>query len=139
VEREAHTAEGAWLRVIMHEGRKHEIRDIAKALGLWVHKLIRVRLGNLKIGSLKPGQWRVLEAAEVRELTKPQAQGSRPKAQGSRSRGQGAGPKAQGSRPAASARGAGPGGGKPKADSRRPNSEFKPWKPEGNKRKPSGH
>ncbi len=68
VVREARTPEGVWLNVVMHEGRKHEIRDIARALGLWVHKLIRVRLGTLKIGSLRPGQWRLLEPGEVRQL-----------------------------------------------------------------------
>lgn len=114
VEREGRTAEGVWLRVVMHEGRKHEIREIAKALGLWVHKLIRVRLGNLKIGQLKPGQWRVLEAAEVRELTK-----------------------SPGQRPQGGARGRRPGGGKPKAESRSRNSEFGRWKPAGRNRKPA--
>ncbi len=71
VEREAHTAEGTWLKVVMHEGRKHEIRDIAKTLGLWVHKLIRVRLGTLTIGSLRPGQWRPLEPKEIQQLNAP--------------------------------------------------------------------
>jgi 23S rRNA pseudouridine2605 synthase len=71
VEREAHTGEGVWLKVVMHEGRKHEIRDIAKTLGLWVRKLIRVRLGTLKIGSLHPGQWRALEPKEIQQLKAP--------------------------------------------------------------------
>jgi 23S rRNA pseudouridine2605 synthase len=68
VERESHTAEGFWLKVMMHEGRKHEIRDIAKTLGLWVHRLIRVRLGALRIGTLRPGEWRALEPKEIHEL-----------------------------------------------------------------------
>ena len=71
VERESRTAEGVWLKVVMHEGRKHEIRDIAKTLGLWVHKLIRVRLGMLTIGSLRPGQWRALEPKEIQQLKAP--------------------------------------------------------------------
>ena len=71
VEREARTAEGVWLKVVMHEGRKHEIRDVAKTLGLWVHKLIRVRLGTIKIGSLRPGQWRELEPKEIQQLKAP--------------------------------------------------------------------
>jgi 23S rRNA pseudouridine2605 synthase len=71
VERDARTAEGVWLKVVMHEGRKHEIRDIAKALGLWVHRLIRVRLGALRIGSLRPGEWRTLEPKEIQQLKAP--------------------------------------------------------------------
>ncbi len=68
---ESHTPEGVWLRVVMHEGRKHEIRNIAQTLGLWVHRLIRVRLGSLKIGALRPGQWRVLTPQELRDLQHP--------------------------------------------------------------------
>ena len=71
VERDARTAEGFWLKVVMHEGRKHEIRDIAKTLGLWVSRLIRVRLGALKIGGLRPGQWRALEPGEIQQLKAP--------------------------------------------------------------------
>jgi 23S rRNA pseudouridine2605 synthase len=71
VERDARTAEGVWLKVVMREGRKHEIRDIAKALGLWVHRLIRVRLDALKIGGLRPGQWRALEPQEIQQLKAP--------------------------------------------------------------------
>ncbi len=71
VQRDARTAEGVWLKVVMHEGRKHEIRDIAKTLGLWVNRLIRVRLGALKIGGLRPGQWRALDPDEIRQLKAP--------------------------------------------------------------------
>lgn len=59
---------GAWLRVIMHEGRKREIREIAKTLGLPVVSLIRVRIASLEVGGLKAGQWRKLNAAEVESL-----------------------------------------------------------------------
>ena len=44
---------GAWLRVIMTEGRKRQIREIAKQIGLPVVKLIRIRIGNLYLGNLK--------------------------------------------------------------------------------------
>jgi 23S rRNA pseudouridine2605 synthase len=59
---------GAWLRVIMHEGRKREIREIARTLGLPVVTLIRVRIASLYLGVLKAGQWRKLDAAEVELL-----------------------------------------------------------------------
>src|SRR5690606_34950820 len=45
---------GAWLRVIMHEGHKRQIREITRLLGLPVVKLIRVRIANLYVGNLKP-------------------------------------------------------------------------------------
>jgi len=85
VERESHTPEGTWLKVVMHEGRKHEVRDIARTLGLWVHKLVRVRLGSLTIGSLRPGQWRPLEPKEIAQLKKPDlGRTTRPKLPASR-------------------------------------------------------
>lgn len=61
---------GAWVRVIMHEGKKREIREIARLLGLPVVSLIRVRIASLKIGGLKPGQWRKLTNEEIEELRK---------------------------------------------------------------------
>ncbi len=68
VQREERIEAGTWLRVIMHEGRKHEIRDIGLALGMPVQRLIRVRMGTLKLGDLRPGQWRKLEDWEVKRL-----------------------------------------------------------------------
>lgn len=59
---------GAWLRVVMHEGHKRQIREIAGQLGLPVVKLIRVRIGGLYVGALKPGEWRPLTADEVASL-----------------------------------------------------------------------
>ena len=58
----------AWLRVVLREGRKRQIRRVAAMLGHPVHRLIRVRIGSLRLGDLKPGKWRRLTAAEVRAL-----------------------------------------------------------------------
>lgn len=68
---------GAWLRVIMHEGHKRQIREIAGQLGLPVVKLIRVRIANLYVGSLKPGEWRQLNEEEVRGLMAAEKPASR--------------------------------------------------------------
>jgi pseudouridine synthase len=57
-----------WLRVIMREGRKRQIREVAGMLGHRVKYLQRVRLGPLKLGQLKVGQWRHLTSSEVRQL-----------------------------------------------------------------------
>lgn len=59
---------GAWLRVILHEGRKRQIRQIGTTLGLPVVKIIRIRIGNIHIGSLKPRQWRYLSENEIKTL-----------------------------------------------------------------------
>jgi 23S rRNA pseudouridine2605 synthase len=60
--------DGTWLRVVMHEGRKRQIRRVAELLGHPVRRLLRVRIGSLHIGALKPGQWRRLTEREVKEL-----------------------------------------------------------------------
>lgn len=63
-------ASGTWLRVIMREGRKRQIRRTAQVLGLWVKQLRRVRMGPLRLGTLKPGMWRPLTPQEVAALKK---------------------------------------------------------------------
>jgi 23S rRNA pseudouridine2605 synthase len=65
---ESFFGKGAWLRVIMREGRKRQIREIGERLGLPVVRIIRVRIGSLQLGKLKPGEWRHLSEAEVAAL-----------------------------------------------------------------------
>jgi 23S rRNA pseudouridine2605 synthase len=78
VRREEATSAGTWLRVIMHEGRKHQIRDIGALLGLPVRRLVRVRMGALRLGNLPPGDWRELKPGEVEDLRAGLARVSRP-------------------------------------------------------------
>jgi 23S rRNA pseudouridine2605 synthase len=73
---------GTWLRVVLREGRKRQIRRVAAMLGYPVRRLVRVRIGSLLIGNLKPGQWRKLSEAEVKALQSstregPQVRGRR--------------------------------------------------------------
>ncbi len=58
----------AWLRVVVTEGRTHEVRRLCAAVGLDVEKLRRVRYGPLELGDLEPGEYRLLTAAEVTAL-----------------------------------------------------------------------
>lgn len=60
--------ESAWIRVVMREGRKRQIRDVAASLGLAVKRLIRIRQGPIRIGELKAGEYRVLTEKEIRSL-----------------------------------------------------------------------
>ena len=59
---------GAWIRVIMGEGKKRQIREVGRLLGLPVVKIIRLRIGTLKLGNLKPRQWRHLTENEIMDL-----------------------------------------------------------------------
>jgi len=65
---EAGQGKGGWVRVIMGEGRKRQIREICKQLGLPVVRILRIRIGTLRIGTLKPRQWRFLNNDEINEL-----------------------------------------------------------------------
>lgn len=65
---ESKAGKGAWLRVTMGEGRKRQIRQIGALLGLPVVRIIRVRIGTLNLGSLRPGEWRHLSPNEVSSL-----------------------------------------------------------------------
>jgi 23S rRNA pseudouridine2605 synthase len=62
---ESTSGKGAWIRVVMGEGRKRQIREIGLILGLPVVRILRVRIGNLRLGNLKPKQWRYLTAEEI--------------------------------------------------------------------------
>ena len=59
---------GAWLRVVMKEGRKRQIRETGSLLGLPVVRIIRVRIGSLLLEHLKPGEWRHITPKEVADL-----------------------------------------------------------------------
>lgn len=72
VEVEAEEGGGAWLRVVIHEGRKRQVRRMCQAVGHPVRRLIRVRMGPLELGELQPGEWRPLTASEVRVLKEGQ-------------------------------------------------------------------
>ena len=57
-----------WLRLVLHEGKKREIRHLCGAVGHPVHRLIRVRIGPVELGALPVGEWRELSEREVRAL-----------------------------------------------------------------------
>ncbi len=57
-----------WLRVILREGRKRQIRRVGSKLGLPVKRIIRVRIGTLELTNLKPGEWKYLSPLEIKQL-----------------------------------------------------------------------
>ena len=56
------------LRLTIHEGRNRQVRRMCEAVGHPVRRLIRIRIGTLRDDRLAPGEWRLLEPAEVRAL-----------------------------------------------------------------------
>ncbi len=68
VMREASDPSDRWIRIVLKEGRKRQIRETAETLGLRVERIIRVRLSTLELKGLNPGDWRNLNADEVTRL-----------------------------------------------------------------------
>ena len=62
------TADGVWLGIELHEGRKRQVRRMLAVAGLRVLELRRVRVGPLTLGSLEPGDSRLLTEREVATL-----------------------------------------------------------------------
>jgi 23S rRNA pseudouridine2604 synthase len=57
-------------KIILTEGKKHQIRRMCAALGYQVKKLKRVRIMNLRLGNLKTGDFRELTNKEKERLFK---------------------------------------------------------------------
>ncbi len=55
-------------RIILHEGRKHQIRRMCEYLHLTVVQLKRIRIGAITLAGLKPGAFRILTPQEVSTL-----------------------------------------------------------------------
>lgn len=56
------------IEIIIYEGRNRQIRKMCEALGLEVARLKRTQIGSVKLGMLKPGDWRNLTDEEVHKL-----------------------------------------------------------------------
>jgi 23S rRNA pseudouridine2605 synthase len=57
-----------WYEVRLVEGRSNQIRLMFNYFGLLVEKLRRTQVGFLKIGNLKPGEFRLLSRQEVQRF-----------------------------------------------------------------------
>jgi 23S rRNA pseudouridine2605 synthase len=56
------------LELVLHEGRKRQVKRMCAAVGLPVTRLHRPRYDGLELGDLAPGKWRELTPAEVEQL-----------------------------------------------------------------------
>jgi pseudouridine synthase len=67
----------AQLSIVMTEGRKREVRRMLQALDLSVTRLLRVRIGPVRLGGLAPGEHRDLTPEELLDLGKLVARAER--------------------------------------------------------------
>ncbi len=56
------------LLLVLAEGRHRIVRRLCERLGLKVEQLVRLSYGPIRLGTLKPGQWRRLAPREIRAL-----------------------------------------------------------------------
>ncbi len=66
------TARGGstWLEIVLTEGKNRQVRRMCAAVGHDVLELVRVRVGGLALGDLRPGEWRTLRPDETARLTR---------------------------------------------------------------------
>lgn len=50
----------SWVRLTLIEGKNRQVRHMTAAVGFPTLRLIRVKIGNIALGDLQPGQWRVV-------------------------------------------------------------------------------
>jgi 23S rRNA pseudouridine2457 synthase len=60
----------AWIEIKLREGKKRQIRHMTAAVGLPTLRLVRVAIGPIQLGALKPGEWRDLTPHELKLLKK---------------------------------------------------------------------
>jgi 23S rRNA pseudouridine2605 synthase len=63
--------------LVLREGRKRQIRRALAVLGHPVLRLVRIRMGPLRLGSLRPRQARILTPAERRDLPRASSRPTR--------------------------------------------------------------
>jgi len=57
-----------WYRVVLRQGWKRQVRRMFGAVGVSIVRLVRVRIGNVRLGDLGSGRYRRLQGREVQSL-----------------------------------------------------------------------
>ena len=65
-----HSIRPTRVRVVLRQGINQQIRRMFYAVGYEVKRLVRVRIGNLRLGDLPRGQWRPLTKSELNALNR---------------------------------------------------------------------
>ncbi len=68
VEIKSYTKKGAWLSIVLREGKNRQIRRTGSRIGLPVRQIRRIRIGPIELGKLQPGHFRYLKPEEITEL-----------------------------------------------------------------------
>ena len=63
-----HSVTPTRLRVVLRQGMNRQIRRMFHEIGNEVKRLVRVRVGSLRLGDLPPGHWRALTKREIESV-----------------------------------------------------------------------
>ncbi|HEX5645905.1 MAG TPA: pseudouridine synthase [Nitrospira sp.] len=58
----------AWLELTIHEGMNRQVRRMTAAVGHPTLRLVRIAIGPIQLGDLKPGEWRALTKDEIKAI-----------------------------------------------------------------------
>lgn len=58
----------AWLELTIHEGMNRQVRRMTAAVGHPTLRLMRIAIGPVCLGDLKPGEWRELTNDEIKAI-----------------------------------------------------------------------
>lgn len=58
----------SWLKIVLCEGKKHQVRRMTAAVGLPTLRLVRYSIGEITLQGLKPGEWKNLDGSELKRL-----------------------------------------------------------------------
>lgn len=58
----------AWLEITLHEGMNRQVRRMTAAVGHPTLRLVRVAIGPIQLGDLKPGEWRELTGGDKQKI-----------------------------------------------------------------------
>lgn len=56
------------LRLVLHEGKKREVKRMCAAVGHDVQRLRRISFAGIRAHNLRPGEWRYLTSSEIQHL-----------------------------------------------------------------------
>lgn len=66
--RETKQKQNSWIELTVVEGRNHLVKRMCASVGHMVSKIKRVDFAGIKLGGLKPGEWRFLTERELDRL-----------------------------------------------------------------------
>lgn len=54
----------SWIKLTLIEGKNRQVRHMTAAVGFPTLRLIRIQIGNLALGELRPGEWKKIEESK---------------------------------------------------------------------------